>query len=404
MPEHAAARAEVRIPSQAVLALVLGALTAFGPLSIDMYLPGLPLIQRDLHTSAAATELTLSAFFAGLALAQLAYGPLSDRFGRKRPVYAGLLIYALASLGCALAPSIAVLIACRFLQAVGGAAGMVVARAVVRDLHSGREAARLMSMLILVMGAAPILAPIAGSWLVTVAGWRAIFLLLAGLGLACLALVGALLPETAPQHLPHAVRAALAVRYVRLLRHRRFIAYTLATALSGAGMFAYIAGSPFVLMGQHHVSPRTFSIVFGTNALGLIAGSQLNRLVLRHFPPSRILGTTLGVTVLAGLAVMGVALAGDTPLWQLLLPLFVYVASLGFIGSNAVALALEDQAHQAGLASALLGSLQFTCAATSSALVGLGHGALLPMAGVMAACALGAAAAYLVASRAPVAA
>ncbi len=399
MPQSAAVRSEVRVPSQAVLALVLGALTAFGPLSIDMYLPGLPLIQRELRTSAAATELTLSAFFAGLALAQLAYGPLADRFGRKRPVYAGLVIYALASLGCALATSIELLIACRFLQAVGGAAGMVVSRAVVRDLHSGREAARLMSMLILVMGAAPILAPVLGSWIVTVASWRAIFALLFVLGLLCVALVHRVLPETAPPHVEDPERAPLPVRYLRLMGNTPFMAFTLAGGLGSAGMFAYIAGSPFVLMDMHHLSARSYSLVFGANALGLILCSQLNRVVLMHFSPAQVLRAALAVLGLAGLALVGVALTPGAPLGVLLPVLFVFVASIGFTGSNAVALALEEQAHQAGLASALLGSLQFTAAAASSALVGLGHGALLPMALVMAGCALGATVACAIGTR-----
>jgi MFS transporter, DHA1 family, multidrug resistance protein len=400
MTEPAAVRAAVPLPRQGVLALVLGALTAFGPLSIDMYLPGLPLIQRELRTSAAATELTLSTFFAGLALAQLAYGPLSDRFGRKRPVYAGLLIYALASLGCALAPGIGVLIICRFLQAVGGAAGMVVARAVVRDLHGGREAARLMSLLMLVMGAAPILAPILGSWLVGSAGWRAIFWLLTALGLSALALVALLLPETAPRTVAQPVHGSFAARYLRLLREGPFMAFTLAGGLASAGMFAYIAGSPFVLMDLHHVSPRGYSLIFGSNAVGLILASQVNRAVLARFTPARVLGTMLTVICLAGLALVAVALTPGAPLWALLVPLFVFVASIGFTGPNAVALALEQQAHQAGLASALLGSLQFTAAAASSALVGAGHGRLLPMALVMAGCALGAAGACFLATRA----
>ena len=173
------------------LPLLLGALTAFAPLSIDMYLPGLPSIQRDLETSASATGLTLSAFFAGLAIAQLIYGPLSDRVGRRPPVRFGMALYAVASVGCALAPNIWVLVACRFLQATGGAAGPVIARAVVRDLHSGKEAARMLSTLMLIMGAAPILAPIVGSWMITHASWRAIFLVLSIMGAACLIAVSA---------------------------------------------------------------------------------------------------------------------------------------------------------------------------------------------------------------------
>jgi DHA1 family bicyclomycin/chloramphenicol resistance-like MFS transporter len=400
-PEIAVPSARESI-SERSLALLLGSLTAFAPLSIDMYLPSLLAIERDLQTTPRSVQLTLSAFFAGLAVAQLAYGPLSDRFGRKRPLVIGLALYVVASLGCALAPHIEALIALRFLQAAGGAAGIVIARAVVRDLRSGAEAARLLSLLMLVMGAAPILAPLVGGWLLLFGTWRLTFGVLTLLGLACLAVVPRALPETATQRLERLDLRTIGRQLRELARDRDFVAYSLAGGFSQAGMFAYIAGSPFVLIGIFHVSPQAYGWMFGANAAGLITASQLNRRLLVGSTPARVLARATVVAVVAGGCLLALALAGIHVLPAVLASLFFFVATLGFVGPNATAVALDRHRERAGLASAVLGSSQFVIAAIASAVVGAANdGTMLPMAAVMASCAVLGLAAATVGRRAP---
>ena len=376
-------------PSPAVLALVLGALTALGPLTIDMYLPALPTIQRDLGTTASLTQLTLAAYFAGLGLGQLAYGPLTDRFGRKPPLYGGLVLYILASAACHFAPSVEVLIALRFLQAVGGAAGQVVTRAVVRDLYVGAPAAQILSRLILVMGVAPILAPLTGGWLLSVAGWRTIFAVLAVLGTGCLVLMIAVLPETAKTRAPRLDLGAIGAGLGALGRDRSFLAFTMTGAFSQAGMFAYISGSPFVLIELFHVSPQRFGWIFGANAVALITGSQINHRLLARRSPAQVLAPATLSLAVAGALLLAVAVSGRAGLAGIVVALFLFLANLGFIGSNAIALAMDKQGARAGLASAALGSLQFAISAAASSLVGLfNDGSARPMAAVMAVCAL----------------
>lgn len=384
-----------RIPVQ--LILVLGTLTAFGPLSIDMYLPGLPAIAADLGSDASAVGLTLSLFFAGLALGQIFYGPLSDRLGRRVPLLLGCTLYTLASIGCALAPSVSVLIVMRFIQALGGCAGMVVARSVVRDRFEQQDAARVFSWLILVMGLAPITAPLIGGQLLAVSGWRAIFWLLAGFGLLCLALVLFCLPETLPPE--RRVRAGLGAVfavYRGLLADRRFLGFALAGGLVSAAMFAYIAGSPFVVIELYGVSPQQYGWIFGTNALGLIAASQLNRRLLASYEGAAIIQAALLLAAGSSLALVVVAATGFGGLVGLLVPLFVCIASGGLTGPNTTAAALAPYGRSAGSASALLGALQFAVGAVSGTLVGLLHnGSALPMAGVVALCCTAALAVYL---------
>lgn len=369
-------------------ALILGTLTALGPLSIDMYLPALPAIQRSLHTSASLTQLTLSAFFLGLGLGQLAYGPLTDRYGRKPPLYVGLAIYTLASLLCAVAPNVESLIAGRFLQAVGGAAGQVVTRAAVRDRYVGSEAAQLLSRLMLVMGLAPILAPVFGGWVLLVGSWRMLFALLAVCGTACLAMMVAFLPETSVTRTERIDARAIGHNLRELVTDRVFMASSLTQAFASAGMFAYIAGSPFVMIEYFGVSPQRFSVLFGSNAFGLIVGSQINHRLLATRTPARVLRGSTTVIALAGL---GLLVAASTLGHQGFVPvamlLFAYVASIGFVGSNATAIAMEAQGHRAGVASALLGAISFLVAAGASSLVGVfNDGTPRPMAALMALC------------------
>ena len=375
--------------SDRLLALLLGSLTAFASLSIDMYLPSLPTIERDLGTTPNKVQLTLAAFFAGLAIAQLVYGPMADRFGRRRPLIFGLVLYVLGSLGCALAPSIEALIGFRFVQAVGGAAGIVIARAVVRDLRSGAAAARLFSLLMLVMGAAPILAPLVGSWLLLLGTWRLTFGVLVALGLASLAVVPRALPETSKQRMARLSLAAIGAQLRELAKDRQFVAYAFAGGFSQAGMFSYIAGSPFVLIGIFHVSPQAYGWIFGANAAGLIAASQINRRLLVGRTPARVLAGSLLVAAAASASLVVLAILRIEILPAVLASLFVFVATLGFVGPNATALAMDRHGGRAGIASAALGSGQYVISSIAAGTVGIANdGTMVPMAVVMATCAL----------------
>src|SRR5262252_2323869 len=360
-------------PRPGKLPLILGALTALGPLSIDMYLPSFQAIARDLAASPARVQLTLAVYFIALGIGQAFYGPVSDRFGRRRPLSVGLSVYVVASAGCALARSIETLVALRFVQALGGCAGMVIARAVVRDRFDEREAARVFSLLMLVT-------------------WRAIFWILSGFGLYGLATVLLFLPESLPRErrAQGGVGEALHV-YASLLGDRAFMRHALSGALVMSGMFAYIFGSPFVFMQIHGVRPERFGWIFGAIALGLISASQLNRFLLARIAAPRILSRALVVTATAGSALAIVAWSGVGGLPALIVPLFVYVASLGFVFPNVIATALAPQGRRAGTASALLGTLQFGAGAAVGMLLGaLGNGTALPMAGLIAVCGLAA--------------
>jgi len=371
------------------LTLILGALAAFAPMSIDMYLPALPSLAREFHAQAGAVELTLSAFFVGLVCGQLVYGPLADRYGRRRPLAAGIVLYIAASVGCALAPSLPGLIALRFVQAVGGCAGLVISRAMVRDLFDAQDSARTFSLIMLVMGAAPILAPLLGGALLVTLGWQSIFWALALFGAMVLGACMAWMPET---HRPRSAGATLMQMlavYARLLRERRLVGFALAGGFAQAGMFAYITGSPGVFIDLHGVPAQHYGWLFGSNALGLIAASQLNRRLLASHPAQRVLRRANAANACFGVMLLGAALTGIGGFAGLLLALFAYVASLGFIGPNATALAMSSQGQHAGSAAALLGTLQFALAAVASAVLGLLHAAsAVPMAAVIAACGL----------------
>lgn len=372
--------------------VLLGLLIAIAPLSIDMYLPAFPAIEAELSQGAGSAEYTLASFFIGIALGQLFYGPLSDRFGRKPPLYVGLVIYCLASLGCASANSLEALAAWRFLQALGGCAGMVIARAVVRDRCSPQETARAFSLLLLIMGVAPILAPLLGGWVSSLLGWRALFGLLAGFGLLCLWLIYRRLAETRDaRNAPPMTLGRVGGDYLGLLRQRAFMGYGLAAALASAGMFAYIAGSSQVLIGIYGIAPQHFGWVFGLNAVGFIAASQVNARLLRHTPLTTLLRRALRLTAVSALVLALFAMQGQPPLIPLLLCLFVFMSSLGLVNPNANAAALAGHGKIAGTASALIGAMQFVGASLAGAALGLsGKGSVAPLATVMAVCGLGA--------------
>jgi len=385
------------------LFLLLGGLTAFGPLSIDMYLPALPAISRELVASESLIQLTLTACLIGLALGQLLAGPLSDTLGRRRPLLVGVALYVLASLLCALAPAAWILVVLRLIQGLAGAAGIVIARAIVRDMYSGVPAARYFSRLILVMGLAPILAPVLGGQILRFSSWHGIFVVLALV--TGLLFVGALawLPETLPAHLRRDGSLIDIGRTFRKLgADIRFIGFALSAGLAFGAMFAYIAGSPFVLQAIYHISPQTFSLIFGTNALGFVITSQVNGSLVSRIAPSRLLVGGLIAESLAALAVLAVISIGGLGLPALLLPLFLMVSSIGFVVPNATALALSRHPEAAGTGSALLGLIQSGIAAFGAPLVGIaGTASALPMGSVIAVAACGAIATYVITSRRP---
>jgi DHA1 family bicyclomycin/chloramphenicol resistance-like MFS transporter len=366
-----------------VLELLLGGLAALGPLSIDMYLPAFPAMGRDLGVDTAAVQLSLASFFVGFAIGQLAAGPLIDRLGRKRPLLFALVLYLLASLGCAVAPSNELLIAFRTIQGLAGSMAVVVPRAIVRDLHSGAAAVHMLSRLMLVMGVAPIVAPVLGGWVQDAFGWRAIFVALAGFGALTLVACQRLLPETSR---PRAEHGRTSAQLGALVREPDFVAYTLCGGFSSAGMFAYIAGSSFVFIEVHHVDPEHYGYFFGANAFGLIATSQLNRLLVGRFTSTQVLGAAASLAALAALAVLAVAWTGAGGLWGIAGALFLFISTLGILGPNTTGLALERHGERAGLASAVLGASQFMIAASAAwAVSALDDGTARPMGLVVAA-------------------
>jgi len=362
------------------MVLILGALTAVAPLSIDMYLPSFPSLAQSYSTDAGRIQATLSVFFIGLAVGQAFYGPLADRYGRRRPLLIGMAIYVMASALAAFGPTINSLIALRLAQALGGCAGMVISRAVVRDLFNERESARVFSMLILVMGLAPILAPSIGGYILYLAGWRAIFIVLAGFGLLGFVASWTGLAETLPVEKRRRDDLMGVFRnYIHILTTRRFIVPALAASLVMAGLFAYVANSPFVFIELHGVTPRHFGILIGLNAIGLVVASQINRLALSRWSPRRILGWAIAANVTATLILL--AVAGSASLIVFQVPLWFCVASLGFLNPNAVAMAMSASGEHAGSASALMGIMQFSMGALGGGLVGwLHNGTAYPMA------------------------
>jgi DHA1 family bicyclomycin/chloramphenicol resistance-like MFS transporter len=378
------------------LVLILAAMSAFGPLATDMYLPAFPAIAAGLPAPASAVQQTLAAFFAGMGLAQLVYGPLGDRFGRKPPLLLGLVVFTLASIGCALTRDISWLALLRFGQGLGGCAGMVLARAIVRDLSEGDGSIRLMSKLMLVMGLAPILAPQLGSLLLAVAEWRAIFWTLAAystvLALVCIWQLPESLPEDRRRR--DSLLGVLAL-YARLLADRRFMGLLLSGTLPIAGMFAYIGGSPFVFMDLLGVSPGHYGLFFGANALGIMGAARLNDRLVGKVAPRRVLLVALaGMTAAAAALVLAAALGAG--LWPIAALLFLYVSGIGATMPLATALAMQPMGRMAGSASALIGTFQFGLGAVAGAAVGLLHdGSAVPMAVVILCCGAGGLAARL---------
>jgi DHA1 family bicyclomycin/chloramphenicol resistance-like MFS transporter len=373
------------------LVTILGALSAFGPLSMDMYLPGLPSLTHGLGASASTGQLTLTGCMLGIALGQVVAGPLSDSFGRRTPLLAGLIGYIAASAACALAPSIWTLIMLRVIQGIAGGAGVVIARAIVRDLFSGTTAARVFSLLMMVTGVAPVLAPLVGGQALAITSWRGIFVLLAAIGVPLLVVTVLWVPETLPPEHRHGGGLLTTFRtFGRLVSDRNFIPYAVAFSLSFGAMFAYIAGSSFVLEDVFGTSPQLFSVVFAVNSVGLIAVSQLGGHLVGRVGSAYLLRRGLVGTALASLATLIVTVT-HAGLAALLVSLFLLLSANGLVLPNGTATALASQQRALGSASALLGLGQFGAGAIVAPLVGVaGPHDALPMAVVIGVCGLGA--------------
>ncbi|MDN7140146.1 multidrug effflux MFS transporter [Pseudomonas sp. JQ170] len=371
--------------------LILGALSAFGPLAIDFYLPGFPAMALAFGTDEKHIQTTLAAYFLGLSIGQLAYGPVADRFGRRVPLLVGVMLFTLASVACAFAPTLDALIVARFVQALGGCAGMVLSRAIVSDKCDAVASAKVFSQLMLVMGLAPILAPMLGGVMVNLYGWQSIFLALTVFSALCTLAVALGLPESLPANQPRQPLSGALHQYGRLLKDRVFLGHALTGGIAIAGMFAYIAGSPFVFIKLYGVPAEHYGWLFGSNAAGFILVAQVNARLLAKRGPAFLLARTVWVYLGAGLTLLAVSALHPAMLWPLLIPLFICVASLGCIIPNASACAMSGQGARAGSASALLGCIQFSIAAGAAALVGVLHdGSAVPMALVISLCGLAA--------------
>ncbi|MNC02909.1 Bicyclomycin resistance protein [compost metagenome] len=377
--------------------MILGALSAFGPLSLDMYLPSLPALARDLGSTASLAQLSLTFCLLGLAVGQLLAGPLSDVRGRRGPLLVSLLVYAAASLACVYSPDIWTFCALRLVQGLAGAAGIVLSRAVVRDMYTGTELTRCFAMLMLVNGAAPVLAPILGAQLLAWTSWRGIFMILAAIGAIMLASVWLWLPETLPRErrasggLPQTLSA-----FRELFRDRRFVGLALSQGFMYAAMFAYISGSPFVLQDLYSMSPQGFSLVFAVNGVGIILAGQTAGRLAGRVREERLFAAGIAMGLAGGLGLL-ISVLADAGLAAILCCLFLVVSSIGIASTSGTSLAMEHYGHAAGSASALLGLVSFIAGGIVSPLVGLGgQGTALPMGALIAAAEVGAVLCYAV--------
>ncbi|MBX9364798.1 multidrug effflux MFS transporter [Streptomyces massasporeus] len=383
-----------------LVTFLLGSLTAVPPLAMDMYLPSLPEVTRSLHAPAATVQLTLTACLAGMALGQLVVGPMSDRWGRRRPLLAGLAVFVVATVLCALAPTVELLVAFRLAQGLAGAAAIVIARAVVRDLYDGMAMARFFSTLMLISGVAPIVAPLIGGQILRVTDWRGVFAVLTVIGVLIGALVWTRLPETLAPAERHSGGVGEALRSMRgLLADRAFTGYMLTGGFAFAALFAYISASPFVIQEIYGASPQTFSLLFGVNSVGLVVVGQINgKVLVGRVSLDRVLGIGLAIVITAATALllMSLGVFGEVGLLPVAAALFVLMSAMGITLPNTQALALMRTKHAAGSASALLGTTSFLIGAIASPLVGIaGEDTALPMAVVQLAAALVALACFM---------
>ncbi len=360
---------------------LMGAMAALGAMTVDMYLPSLPDVAADLGTSDAAAQFTISGVLIGAALGQIVVGPLSDRFGRRRPALIGLAIHVVASLLCMIVPAIGPLILLRMLQGVGNSAASITAMAVIRDRLTGGPAARVLSRLMLVIGLAPLLAPTLGGLIAGAAGWRAVFGVLAALGLALAVVVWRFLPETLPPERRATEGLGGALRgYRSLLADRHFVALAVLPGLAMGALISYVAGSPFVLRVGYGLSENQFALIFALNGIGLVLGAQVNAALVRRVAPIRIVRVALPITLVLALALFAVAVTGAGGLLGILIPLWLLLSVLGLIPPNASAMALGRHGERAGTAAALIGAMQAGVAGLISPLVGALGGDAVAMA------------------------
>ena len=380
------------------LILILGLLTAIGPLSIDMYLPAFPDIAKGLNTSVSSVMLSLSSFFIGISIGQLIYGPLLERFGRKKPLYFGLTIYAIAAIGCATTLSVNGLILFRLFQALGGCVGMVASRAMVRDLFEVKDNAKVFSTLMLVVALSPIIAPTLGGYITAYFGWRYIFgMLIVVISLILLA-VYFILPESKKPDPNYSLKpSSIFNSYISIIKNPQFGIYTFTGAVAYAGLYAYISGSPYVFMVLFKVSEQYYGWIFATIAAGLISASQLNNILLKKYRSEQIIRASIYIQSTIGIALASTSLFGVHELYLTIILIFLFLCCQGFIFPNASALSMAPFGHNAGSASALMGFIQMSIGALMSAFVSiLQDGTSLPMTGVMAFCSLSASLLYTI--------
>jgi len=394
-------RTEKNIASTHAMIVVLGMLAAFAPLATDMYLPGFHLMAEHFDVPEGGIEITLSVFFLGLAIGQAIYGPLIDRFGRRGPLLIGIGLYVAATSLCLLATDIATFTALRFLQAAGGCAGMIVGRAIVTDLFDAKESARALSLMMVVMTLAPIVAPVVGGIIITNLGWKAVFIVMLVFGLLCAVLVWLFVPETLSSDKRKADSLSGIFRTWRLLiTDVGFIVPALVGGLAQACMFAFITGSPFVFINLHGANTQTYGWLFALIACALILAAQINRMLLRVKSPELLLGAALVLNVVAGIATVAAVPTNSLP--GLLVPLWATIGALGFIGANAATIAMMASGSHSGSGSSLIGVLQFGCAfAVSSLVAATQNGTAYPMTVSIAVCGVLATVLWFVVRKAP---
>lgn len=378
------------IKNRGAIIFTLGALSALGPFSIDMYLPGFPAIAADLHCTLPQVQLSLTSYFIGICLGQLFFGPIIDRFGRKKPLYAGLLVYLAASLGCMLSPSVEILIALRFLQALGSCAGAVVSRAMVRDIFPVNQNAHVFSLLILVVAISPIVAPTAGGYMSAAFGWQSIFLTLTIVSALILFLSYRILPESKPADPGMSLHPkSILSDFKYVLQTKQFILYVTASGFASAGMFAYITDSPLVIIEIFKVNAKHFGWFFAFNASGLIVASQLNRLLLSKYSSESIISVASIIQVVAGIILFLLTYFNIIGLAGIIALLFSYLAMQGFLFPNTSALSLAPFHTRTGIASSLMGCFQMFFSALASAIVSILHNnTAMPMTTVIAFCSI----------------
>jgi DHA1 family bicyclomycin/chloramphenicol resistance-like MFS transporter len=390
------ASSPARTPSKAALVAILGSLAMMGPLTIDMYLPSLPKVVADFHTTASAVQLSLTFYLVGLSLGQLLSGPISDVRGRRVPMLVGLSVYALCSLLCAFSPSIVWLIVFRAIQGFAGAAGMVVSRAVVRDLYSGTELTKFFTLLMMVNGAGPILAPIIGGQLLRYTSWHGIFVVLSGVGIVMFVVVLLGLKETLPaEKRSRGGLGATIATFGSLLRDREFMGYALSSGFVTAALFAYLSGSSFVLQNVYGASPQTYSYIFAINGLGFVIASQITGRLVGRIAEIKLLVSGYIVAATGGVALLVAVLsgAGLAGVWP---SMFLVVSSVGIVGPTSSSLALQSKGSSAGSAAALLGVLSLIFGAITSPLAGLGGGhSAMPLGILIAAASVGSIVSYM---------